>query len=307
MSATSLVRVYRDAGSMKMLGTLPGRSTIDGTVDHDALDLARQANPQAGAHFSSSQAAGNIANGDTLKIVLGHGSVGFIITGEGKIASDPDKYISTTNLSHWRPHFGNIGLTTSLYLYGCHTGAGLPGAGLLFNMAQTVNAVVLAPTGLIFVDANGQFSLEPGSTWQRAAPGSGVPQPIEPPHIMLFEDLMGDPMGDVLLYTKDGELRVPSGQPVTMRITVYGGIARSQRVEEIDGRDAEAIIALVAFNHPFSPSGRPLAMVTARLSISFDNGITRDFLVLNDRLVQDEEFPEVFYDARPGLKWALRG
>lgn len=76
----------------------------------------------------------------------------------------------------------------------------------------------------------------------------------------------------------------------------------------LSGDEAKGILQLVQFEEPYEPGGIPAAIVTGRLILTFtvgDRQESREFLVYNDRLLQDTASPETFYRATEGFRNAL--
>jgi hypothetical protein len=79
------------------------------------------------------------------------------------------------------------------------------------------------------------------------------------------------------------------------------------------GNDAHGLIRLVAFDAPFDPGGIPAAIATGKLILTFPlkgaagkiEEVKREFLVYNDRLLQDIAYPQTFYHAFDGFAKAV--
>ncbi len=166
---------------LSMNAPLAGCTTIDATTPDGYLDNARHGNPGAGANENTQQAAQNLLGCATPKPppaanIVGHGAEGDIDTGQAW-----NQCITLDNIDEWTPDLAVLATKIShLFLFGCTVGAGADGAQLLFEIAKAVNAPVSAPTGLIYCDINGDFTLEPGAVWQQATP-TYTPAPIDPP------------------------------------------------------------------------------------------------------------------------------
>lgn len=174
---------------------LVGCTTIDATTPNDYLDYARAGNPGAEDNESTLQAASNLLGQETLAPnnpanIVGHGAEGDIDTGQ-----DWGEAITINNIDDWTPSMQMLaGKVTELYLFGCTVGAGEDGANLLFEIAKAVSAPVSAPTGLIYCDEDGVFTLEPGAQWQTATP-TYTPPPIDPPeHPTVHQAVNSEPV-----------------------------------------------------------------------------------------------------------------
>jgi hypothetical protein len=291
------------------MGTIPGNSTIDATNDNNGLNTLRKYNPQSGTHGNIAGCANNLKGADNLKAIVGHGDKGIVVTGSGQTASDPNKYISLWNQSYWEPHLKQIKNCTTLYFYACHPGASQTGADFLYNVARVINARALGPTGFIYVSSTGGITLEPGSTWQSATP-TVKPNPIEPPSAYIMEI---EPMQEVMLKIDAGYKSVPIASVATAVLQQFHtagqrlllGSARSHSTT-LSGDDATALLRFIAFDRPFTPPGSPLAMITAELELMFDDGTSRKFAILNNRIVHDTQFEDVYYYCQPGIEELLR-
>jgi hypothetical protein len=283
------------------MGTLPGNSTIDATVDPD-LDAARRFNPQSASHQDIIRCVTNLHGADTVKVILGHGSEGKIITGN---RDDPTKYISLWNQDNWEPQLRTIQNCNRLYFYACRTGAGEIGANFLFKVATAMNVTVLAPTGDLYVNhQTGAFTIEGDYPWQEAT-AARRPTIIEPPPIPHFLDI--EPP-TILIFKTAAGFQVVELQTVLQVSLQYLGTGSGLLMSVVPvpsmqllPATAKKFLSFIAFDHPFSPPGHPLAIKTAEFTLRFDNGAVRNFSLLDNRLVRDETHPEVYYYCRPGF------
>lgn len=272
--------------------TVSGRASIDtSTNDNGYLRIARDTNPQAGRHGNAQQAISNINGGERTKVLIGHGYRGLIVTGTGQSASDPARYISLTNQANWQPAVAALkGQCSILYLYACHPGVSQEGANFLFNLAQVLGCTVMGPTGFIYINPQGMFSLEPRSVWQSATP-THRPNPIEAPtpyfrelleeiFVVVDTGVVGMKIEDVVSLTFTPLMRNPENRSPSLTIR---------------GADSQEVLKRLALTEPFRLPGIPGAVVTGRLQIQAGDGTEKQFLVLNERMLQDQDNPEIFH------------
>lgn len=272
--------------------TIAGRATIDNsTNDNGYLQYARQNNPQAGRHNSTQEAANNLPGGDTNKAIVGHGNRALIVTGTGQSASDPKKYIYLYNQSDWQTPLSALkGQCTTLYLYACHPGTSSEGADFLYNIARVVNCTVLGPTGFIYINAQGYFTLEAKSTWQSATP-THRPNPIEAPTPYFTI------MVDALTIVIQGKPREYAWDDIVSFsfIPLLRNPENREPAVTVQGYEAQLILRRINLAEPFIPPGVPAALITGRIIIKFRD-VTKSFKVLNDLMLEDEEHPEIHYN-----------
>lgn len=286
------------------MSTLPGNSTIDATDDGGPLNTARRFNPQVPTHGNITSCIANLNSTNQTKTILGHGSKGRIITGSGQYANEASKYISLWNGPSWWNKIKEIQNCSTLYLYACHVGAEKEGADFLYSVAKTLNAQVLGATGFLYINnTTGAFTLETGSKWQSATP-TVRPSPIDPPPPHLSEPGM---MQEMALMTEQGFQPVALSSIAKVEILNIGSNPNSlvpalkPNSISLTGAAALALIDFIAFDRPFTPPGSPFAMITAEINLTFDNGSSREFQVLNNLCVQDKKFKDVFYYCRLGF------
>lgn len=261
-----------------MNAPLPPCVTIDASPD-PVLQEIRDNNPAALENAGTQSAVANLLYcGGPLGSIVGHGAEGDIdtykVTGE---------CITPYNQDEWEPELAHLnGHVTSLILYGCCVGGGADGAALLQEIANTIQAPVSAPTGLLFLDGNGNFTLEAGAVWNTvqpaAAAAAAAAQPPAPP---------------------PGPAQPPSPSmplPSTFVDTTYTPALGRDQNSTISG----AIAAEVNWKTPYVPPGDPLAKTTGKLRVVLRQPgapglLTKTYLVLADRLLQDASQPEIYY------------
>jgi hypothetical protein len=261
-------------------------------ANHDTATTSRNLSAPAGSPKSIGATA----------MIIGHGNEGVINTSGGQTwpSGNPDHSIALTpdlNFeSTWAPLMKSLnGRIGQLVLLACDTGAGQPGADLLFELARCVNCPVLAPTGKVDF-AHAKPSLEAGSKWQSAQPQHPKPSPIPPPTPpeVSWQALM-------LLSSTGNETTIPRS---AVRLVTYRPIAArgKQRQSEdmvFRGDDRSRIITSVRFDEPMKSSSIG-GIVTAELTLEFDQAAastSRQFRVYNDRFLLDLEAENVYYRA----------
>jgi hypothetical protein len=288
-----------------------GCTTIDqSTNDNGFLGCARAGDPGAGQHGSTAQAVSNLlaclGAGVGLANIIGHGNDGLIVTGQGQEPTDPDKYIFLYNQYAWEPYLRQLrGHVNSLKLWACHPGTGDMGADFLYAIAKVINALATGPTGFLYC-SGGNMSLEAGSTWQVATPTNRPnPIPAPTPH---FSDLTTH----LILSNKPRPQRVSLDDLIFVEYIPRGIVQTTARNITFEGNDGKGLLRLARFDSPFEPGGVPAAIVTGRLIITFavkrkgrKAEEQREFLIYNNRLLQDKLSPETFYNATTAFTQTL--
>jgi hypothetical protein len=118
--------------------------------------------------------------------------------------------------------------------------------------------------------------------WQVATP-EARPTPIEAPSEHLSQVTL---MPIVLI---EGQQRIVRELADVAFIVIERRtlIARQELEHRFEGADARDIAAVCFPSEPIRKPGEPLALVTARIIVSFNDGLSRTFDVYNDRLLED--------------------
>jgi hypothetical protein len=292
-----------------------GCTTIhSATNDNGFLDCARSKNPSALAHDSTSRALNNLfdcSNGGVNSAhIVGHGSIGAVVTGTTSTASDHDWIISLEDLPIFKPLLEQLaGRVSSLTFWACYPGAAENGADFLFEMAKVVMAPVAGPTGVIYCNDILGFYLEGGATWQIATPNFRPPA-IDPPGVDIFDGLHMK-----LKLNYEGQFRsIPLGDIVSVEFVSGMSIDPDFKASEDTERkafsddEARSLLSLVKFDEPFQPGGVPAAMVTGRMTVGFrrdGQDEQREFIVYNDLLLQDRSALDTFYRCHNSFRDAI--
>lgn len=290
------------ATTPKMTHPLAGCVTIDATLD-GYLNNARAGTPSAAPNASVQTAASALSKclgskkpGAQTANIVGHGMEGLIVTGAGQAVGTTSQHIGIDNENVWSPLFSPMtGTMTGLALYGCHVGAGDDGAQLLHDLAKAVGVNVYGPTGLIYCDGNGDFTLEANSQWQVATP-QALPPTIAPPQVV------SPPSGDVHLHLLSNLVRTTLEQLKHARYRPHHAVP--QRSEETI--DIRVLVREVHWDKPFTLPGQHSAVLTGQLHLHFGFGertIKKQFSVYNHTLLQDDDNPGVYY--RASSLWRL--
>lgn len=300
-------RTYVGSACYESGAPLTGCATVDESAPDVALECVRGGIPAASTCGSTAEAVTRISTclGARKLMVhfVGHGDTGLITTGEGAAGNDPDKHIGIDNEDLWRPYLSQLrDKVASLTLWGCHTGLGNAGADLLFAVAQVVNAPVAAPTGLITCD-NGDLILEPGTKMQVATPiRRPAPLTIADPMLVSLDGVRTAGRGD-------SSIARPAGSDACITFALPGTDPSSQAGHVTLPAEVTAdLLRLVRFDHPVELRMMPLAKVTGRLSIQAgaQGQGARNFTLLNDRLLSDDQNPRRFYPVSSSFGLALR-
>jgi hypothetical protein len=277
-----------------MNAPLTGCTTIDATTPDGYLDNARAGNPQADGNLTTEEAANNLlaCEGAAPRAanIVGHGAEGDIDTGKAL-----GQCITNDNVHEWTPLMEGLdGKISELFLFGCTVGAGDDGADLLYEIATVISAPVSAPTGLIYCDAAGVFTLEPGAVWQTATPAAR-PAPIDPP-----VHGQAAPMNNT-------SGAAPSGASSPLQVLSASYTRKGDKGPESDHL-SEALAQEVLWSQPFTPKGEPGAKVTGHLHVEIVlNGKRQklSLLVHNHVLLKDAK-TATYYHATPKFRALLR-
>jgi hypothetical protein len=277
-----------------------GCMTIDSTTQDLYLDTVRkELPPTTNNHNDSQQAAGNLSNCTLRKNsmnIFGHGIHGRLITGNGRNATDRNKYMDIANIDVWGDDFEKLKVEVDyLYLFSCHTGAGEKGADFLFTLARIINAPVAAPTDYFYCEPN-FFSLHENSTWQ-VAKATSRPSPImSPPALQSLRFVRR-----VSLYRNNTLLQVSVEKVTSIEVEIKSNPLTYAQLSQSDKRN---FLSMVDLASPIKLPGIPAAVVTGTFLITIDednNPVQKKFVVLNDRLVQDTEHPLIAYNCNPAI------
>lgn len=261
-------------------------------------DVQTTVHPQAPFHSSTLEAFQNsLADPAQTANLVGFGMEGVIFTGAGSDRTmDESKYISVVSLEHVESWFRaqQPMSATKVVFCSCDTGAGNRGQEFLSAAADSLGVEVSAPSGLVYVDyACRQLYLESGATWVSATP-SLKPQAVNPPN----PQPDNPPPTSIILFTPNTiEQPLPVDHKIpaksVQRVRFFGGPTRFYS-PWVGGKAVDAL-PFLHLDAPFFASPVTLAVITGRLAVTTAELGTRSFRVLNNRIIQDELVPSVYY------------
>jgi hypothetical protein len=287
-------------------GIIRGDMTIDQSrSDNGYLQHARKGYEELGAklHTTAIVALDNLEQSlggpNTSINIVGHGEIGRISTGAGASTSIECKFIGISNLTHWRKDMSDLkNEVTNLYLWSCHTGAGINGARLLTEIANIIGAEVAAPTEIITC-LDGDFEIENNGTWQVAKPGIAPPSPIDPPQPEIYfrEKLQLNSSSGMFVLHADNIIRIEIVDPWTHYIKhIY------------PPAEIRWVLKYTDFMEPFELHGVPGAIITGAFIIRYNYGgglYARKYTVYNNRFFTDNEFPLTAYYCNTSIAESL--
>lgn len=219
-------------------------------------------------------------------IICGHGSSGYIETGNGQMGFNLEAEISNRTLDIWRHHLVKIGFTAMPYtignicLLGCSVGAGIQGAELMFHVANVTNMAVLARTGLVTIMTYGNqrwIEFERGSDWKVVLPSSTMP---EPSYVSaLPKSLISNKQ---MKTTSNPSLNWLEVETVKFEIIDNGKVIRKEFSKEV----AEFLEDNLFYSEPYSSQGQLLGQITMQIFIRFRNQTSVHFIIYSDRVAQ---------------------
>jgi hypothetical protein len=260
------------------MAPLSGCVTVDASP-YDYLNNVRAGTPAAGRHHDTQSAVASLLNlakassSRTTASIVGYGLRGRIFTGDAfDISEPPDEHIGLGNRSVWAPLLQPLkGRFTELHLYASGVGAGNEGAELLYALAQTIDADVRAPSGLLVCDRHGLFKLQSGEVWRTASP-SLRPGPLPAPA----------PMGDTS--------------------TISTCVAFDAMNMPLPPEFAFALARQVLWDQSFHALGEPGTKITGRLRVAFTGSPMRTFTILDRAIVREDARSTHFYPVTSGFR-----
>lgn len=266
--------------------------TVDSSPDNGAnpCTAASYGNPLQ--HTNTDQAFSNLASagGNGEAVIVGHGNTGFISTCCGQKGQI---YIAKGNRTAWWAHASKLRDTNykRLTLHACCTGGGIYGAQLLHMMAGATGMPVRAPTGITFC-LNGKAWLEPGAVWQESG-GWIAPQPIEPPRVAMVSN-------NALVFLDSAKQRntIDSSAILSAELDIFIPEFETELTTSTVKVRSMQPLSSVDFSNPIVISGDIQCHRSALLNVTFQTAgetTTRQFNVYGDRLIQDAEQQDVYY------------
>jgi hypothetical protein len=276
---------------------LPGNVTVDGTTggasDPD-LTYAQNTNPPAGRrNFSRAGALDILRGGDEEKVIVGFGFPTMIVTGSGSAYNDSDKYIAASNHDDWVDEVKQLQPCKSLALYACQVASGDQGIAFINSLRDAIggDTEVWAPDGLLHVDQQGRFRLEDGARWVV----SRKDQPAKHDQTTFA----------AFWWHPQKIASVPAGPPKDSRESV--GVAHldlrgtvivpepSTYQFVLNGRTATTYFRGLIRSQPLTVKDGPLAVTTAVIDVTFEDGVRMSYEILNDVLMHTPYDRNVYY------------
>ena len=300
---------------------IKGRMTIDKTPDAvlgqtGYLNLVRTFFSGMKTHTDTTTLVNNLladanaANTNGSVAIVGHGSSGIIGAGIGRsLGGGPcmNKCIGLDNETQWVQLFDGLkdkGIT-NLYLFSCFTGGEDKGAQLLYDLANSINATVAAPTGRILIFQQGRFfKLENNAQWQVAQPSPAPkPAPIMMPAVVIPPFTRMNLIDDV-----QQRVEIMPGQVTAI------GIGKPEQLDKWIALPLDQFAQLLGsinFIDPEDLEGGVMAgFITGAITVRFkcpenkdrkEKQLDREFIIFNNRYVQDCKYPNIVYHCKESI------
>lgn len=221
-------------------------------------------------------------------MIVGHGNVGFVKTGNGDGGGTQDQYMGNWNIPQWINYISQLrGKCSDLTILACDTGAGNEGADLLVAIANAVQCPVHASTYLVWCGGGRGIYLDPKSQWQTATPGHR-PNPIPKPTFTITDM-------KTFTFTTSVTSRTFTDVDITGMVLTRINIRGEQHVTRLSSDEAKGLAQLIAFHEPLIVDARPAAMVTGELLLEI-GGEEHKFIIYNDSLLEDAAKRGTFYE-----------
>ncbi len=253
-------------------------------------------------HPNTSTAFTNLtimATSNDSGVIVGHGAPGLICTGNGDHCADSQDLLGIGTLSAWQPLASQLkGRLKDITLVGCDIGSGTFGSEFLGAFANATGATIHAPNDTVQCGSDGITILN-GGNWIQAAP-AGSPQPRQanpqggPPP---------SPKTRATEHEKAYRIMAESGFKLvpSTSVQVISFQHRGYYQKEFTTLPPERVhglISFIDFAHPILIKGSLGSIVTGRLTLRMNIGdgqIDRQFVLLNDKLLEDRDHPTIFY------------
>ncbi|WP_337171392.1 hypothetical protein [Gemmatimonas aurantiaca] len=287
------------------------RNTVSNGPDNGANNNVAARFWQCKRHGSTSHAVDNLLIPVALTIapdlpelekgtgacnIGGHGSEGLLETGAGQSGPfDTNKYILGWNEYSWGPQLERLKSSPSplMSIWACNTGAGEDGADLLYAMAKRFGRAVKAGTGLLFSNSSNVW-WQNGNQFQVATPNNR-PTPIPaPPHPLTMDN-------DLTFLVSSTVYAVDQLAEVTVGVSTFGARAPAKRLV---GNDAQLFVGQLFVGAPIDFDAEVMGMVTAQMSLRFDDDAVANLEIYNDRIAVDRAAKQAIY-LRNGFRLAI--
>jgi hypothetical protein len=225
-------------------------------------------------------------------VIAGHGHPGQVCTSGGRPCVLVPQSINMSNHQAWETWAAKWPTQfQSLTILACDTGEGTQGADLLKAIADATKMKVRAPTDFIWCKDN-VMVLDDDAEWQEASPDH-KPDPIYFKH---REYAQMTPGTQIEVRVENEMRQISFGSTSVSSLSVLG--ARTGGFQAMSAVDAQTLIANINLQAPFVTLFVPDAEVTARFELRLEvdhRPLSKNFLVLNDRLVNDADDRTVYY------------
>jgi hypothetical protein len=280
---------------------LPEPVTIDSGEDKGRfLNAMRRHFPNAKPHATLSQAFANVVS-ETEGTMIGHGVDAFLGAGVGAaLGHDDGKHLCLPHQAAWEQVIDGLAgrKIKRLTIFACSVGAGPNGAKLVFALAKKLQAKVRAPFGDVWAD---EVTRRPCMTadggWQEATPDmAGPPAPKDMAPVSWTNETLTRPhAGEVVLFDRDRFLPLPM---TAVRSISCHSTSPEVQPRSWNGTAARASSCAFAFSAPLIFGGALASVVTGKVTLTYSllgREETREFLIHNDRFIEDTTNPGVFY------------
>lgn len=243
----------------------------------------------------------SIATSNDSAIIVGHGAPGLICTGNGDHCSGNQDLMGAGTTSAWQPfaiqlkgHFKDIAFV------GCDIASGRFGAQFLSAFANATGATVHAPDDTVQCEPDG-ISILNGGNWIQVSP-TGTPPAKEAPQPS--SKTQTPQPGEAYQFMVESGFK--SVHPPTVEVVSFQHRGYYQKeFADAPPERVHSLISLIDFAHPLFIKGSLGSIVTGRLTLRMkidDRQVERQFVLLNDKLLEDKTYPTVFYKTTEGFQ-----
>jgi hypothetical protein len=223
-------------------------------------------------------------------VIVGHGVPGIICTGDGDSCFGyPGQMLGSFNIPDWQQGFQQLsGKFRSITLIACDAGQA-DGTALLSAIAQATKATVIAPDTIVSCGPDG-ITLAPGGKWVQVTPGSSKTLPAPGRRHIASSKTSRFRMSSEFVTIPSNRIRISEFQHRTYL---------QREFQRLDISRQSELSRLIDFANPIITKARPGAIVTGHIIIAFpvaDRSVRKDFILYNDRLLEDSDDLDVFYD-----------
>lgn len=225
-------------------------------------------------------------------VIAGHGHPGQVCTSRGRACVLVPQSINMNNHQTWETWAGKWPRQfQSLTILACDTGEGTQGVALLKAIADATNMPARAPTDFIWCKGTAMV-LDDDAQWQEVTP-THTPDPIYFKH-REYAQMTRETQIEVRVEREMRKVSFASASVTSL--SVLG--TRTGGFQPMNLADAQTLLANINLLAPFVTTFVPDAEVTARFELRFEVDhrlLSKNFLVLNDRLVNDADDRSVYY------------